>query len=295
MFHIPITKTDDQAKRIEFCHINNPNGNPETWQKEKYISLENVKINVFVGGEFSVVGEEERFSPSFGDFCVLPPRTLHYGSIPRPTHLDYYQLDIGLSALDGVPDGRELLSELCRLSRENGALVRNGSSDIVRICENIEAAILKGDLSTAFSYVVIAVDKMKKSYLLAKPASDFLSPMVKKAIKLLAEGFASAMKIEDLAESLGVSESYLSRRFKKEVGTTPHAYVMDLRISESMKLLDDATVADVAQAVGFCDSSHFIASFKKNVGCTPSEYVKYRKKQEENQYENYNINVKSGF
>ena len=54
MFHVPITKCADAARIIEFCHISNPSAHPGTWKKGKYISLDNVKINVFVKGDFSL-------------------------------------------------------------------------------------------------------------------------------------------------------------------------------------------------------------------------------------------------
>ena len=113
MFHVPITNTDDAARQIEFCHIVNPAAHPGTWKKGEYISHDNMKINVFVKGEFSLVLERERFSPAFGDFCVFSPHDLHYGSIPHRMHIEYYQLDVGKRAFEGVPMGEELFDELC--------------------------------------------------------------------------------------------------------------------------------------------------------------------------------------
>ena len=281
MFHVPITKTDDAASKIEFCHIVNPSAYSGTWEKGKFISLDNVKINIFVGGEFSLVSESTSFSPANGDFCVFPPHGLHYGSISRPTHLDYYQLDIGLSAFDGVPEGSELIADICRLSRECGALVRSGGSELIRICEDIERAISEGDLSLAFALTVLILGKMKRCYLSSSCKSvDFLSPGIRKVIEYIGENFSSDIKVEELARQLGISPSYLSRRFKREVGTSLHSYVVNRRITESIKLLEKGNVADAAYATGFCDSSHYIASFKRIVGCTPAEYAKNHFKRE---------------
>ena len=275
MFHVPITKTEDAASKIEFCHIVNPSAYSGTWEKGKFISLDNVKINIFVGGEFSLVSESTSFSPANGDFCVFPPHGLHYGSISRPTHLDYYQLDIGLSAFDGVPDGRELIAEICSLSRERGALVRSGGAELIRVCEDIERAISEGNLSLAFAFTVLILNKMKKCYLSSSCKSvDFLSPGIRKVIEYIGENYSSDIKVDALSAELGVSSSYLSRRFKREVGTSLHSYILNRRITESIKLLEKDSVAEVAYATGFCDSSHYIASFKRIVGCTPAEYAK---------------------
>ena len=278
MFHVPITKTDEPSRTIEFCHITNLSANPNTWEKGKYISLDNLKINIFVRGEFSLVLEKARFSPSFGDFCVFPPHALHYGSIPREMEIEYYQLDIGLSAFDGVPYGRELISELCAVSSKRGALVRMWGAELVRLCERIETAIADEDYPTAFALTVETVSKMRRAYLESTdPAVDFLSPRVLKTVEYIADNFSSPISIDALAGSLGVSTSYLSRRFKREVGTSIHAYVIGYRISESLKLLETHTIADTALSVGFCDSSHYISAFKRTVGCTPTEYIRGRK------------------
>ena len=278
MFHVPITKTDEPSGRIEFCHITNPAANPETWEKGKYISLDNLKINIFVKGNFSLVLEKTRFTPAFGDFCVFPPHALHYGSIPREMEIEYYQLDIGISAFDGVPYGKELLFELCRASAVRGALVRVGGAELVRFCERIESAIRDEDYPTAFALTVETASRMRRAYLESSaPAVDFLSPRVIKTIEYIAENFSSRVNVEEIAHTLGVSASYLSRRFKREVGTSIHAYTIEYRIGESLKLLGSHTVAEVAHSVGFCDSSHYISAFRRTVGCTPSEYVKRNK------------------
>ena len=275
MFHVPIADTEDAARRIEFCHIENLTAHPGTWKKGKYISLDNMKINVFVKGDFSLVLERERFFPSCGDFCVFSPHDLHYGSIPREMHIEYYQLDIGARAFDGVPGGGELFSELCLMSAERGALVRVGGSEFIYICERIEAAIGEKSYSLAFAYTVELVAKMLQTYKKSLGRSaDHLSPRVIKVIEFIKENCSSRINIDALAESLGVSSSYLSRQFKREVGATIHEYILNHRIRESLKLLEKCSVADCAFSMGFSDSSHYISTFRRVLGCTPAEYAR---------------------
>ena len=275
MFHVPITNTDDPASRIEFCHIEKTSARPETWKKGEYICLDNMKINVFVKGEFSLVLERERFSPNYGDFCVFSPHDLHYGSIPREMHIEYYQLDIGARAFDGVPGGADLFYELCRMSDERGALVRVGGGEFIYICERIEAAIMEKSYALAFAHTVELVSKMLRSYKESTGRSaDHLSPRVLKVIEFIRENYSSRISIDSLAKSLGVSPSYLSRQFKREVGATIHEYVLNHRISESLKLLKNGSVAECAFSMGFADSSHYISTFKRVLGVTPMEYAK---------------------
>ena len=275
MFHVPIAKADDVTKRIEFCHIITPNAHPGTWKKGEYISLDNLKINVFVKGEFSLVLERERFSPSYGDFSVFPPHDLHYGSIPRQMHIEYYQLDIGTRAFDGIPGGAELFCELCGMSEERGALVRVGNGEFIRLSEKIETAILEENSPLAFSYTVELAARMLRSYKESKGScANHLSPRVLKVIEHIKANYNLQISIGSLSKSLGVSSSYLSRQFKSEVGATIHEYIVNYRINESLKLLRCSSIAEAAFATGFADSSHYISTFKRIIGCTPMEYAK---------------------
>ena len=63
--------------------------------------------------------------------------------------------------------------------------------------------------------------------------------------------------IEDLADVLGVSASYLSRLFKKETGL--------LRFSND-------SMIEIANRLSFSSQSHFIQQFREVVGMTPKRY-----------------------
>lgn len=80
--------------------------------------------------------------------------------------------------------------------------------------------------------------------------------------------------IEDLAEYTELSESYLSRLFKKEIGVSVSDYIREKKIEKSQNLLRfcDYSLIDIANYLSFSSQSHFIQSFKKYVGMTPKKY-----------------------
>ena len=129
MFHVPILDRQDKRERIEFSHIIDDTADERTWRDNRNITLDNVKINIFVSGDFSVTVENMSFKPVYGDFCILPPRMLHYGRVIRKTKLDYYQIDIGVNAFDGIPRGHEMLSELSEMYVGEDVFVRPGESE----------------------------------------------------------------------------------------------------------------------------------------------------------------------
>lgn len=97
---------------------------------------------------------------------------------------------------------------------------------------------------------------------------------LKKAMAFVHENFAEDITIRDVAENLAVSESYLSRLFKKESGYTFNDYLTKYRIKQACRLLDDPhiKVYEVADKVGYKNQRYFSVLFKKIVGKSPGEF-----------------------
>lgn len=80
--------------------------------------------------------------------------------------------------------------------------------------------------------------------------------------------------VEQLALEYGVSTSYLSRLFKKEVGVSLSTYVRNKKIEVAKDLLkfSQDSMIDIANHLSFSSQSHFIQQFKEVVGMTPKKY-----------------------
>ena len=96
-----------------------------------------------------------------------------------------------------------------------------------------------------------------------------------RAIRYLEQRFWEPLVLEDVARSLFLSPAHLIRLFKKEVGCTPHQYLIHYRLVSATELLQfsDMQIQEIAAAVGFSSASHFIACFRQHYGCTPSQYL----------------------
>lgn len=96
---------------------------------------------------------------------------------------------------------------------------------------------------------------------------------VVKAVKYIMHNYYHEFTVKEVAEELYISDSYLSRLFKKETGYTFVDYVTRYRIFEATRLLldDDIKIYQVAELVGFRDSRYFSSIFKKYMGLTPTE------------------------
>ena len=76
----------------------------------------------------------------------------------------------------------------------------------------------------------------------------------------------------ELAEASGFSEFHFSRAFVSVFGTSPYAHMLQVRLTEAYRLLEQGgrPVADVALACGFNDAATFARAFKRHHGRSPS-------------------------
>ena len=97
---------------------------------------------------------------------------------------------------------------------------------------------------------------------------------LKQMLAFLQAHYAEPVTLEALAAEVHLSRSECSRYFKRAVGQPPFAYLNAYRIERSLRLLceSNASIAEVAAAVGFGSQSHFTAQFRRRQGMTPGQY-----------------------
>ncbi|GAE34741.1 helix-turn-helix domain-containing protein [Halalkalibacter akibai] len=84
------------------------------------------------------------------------------------------------------------------------------------------------------------------------------------------------LSLTELADVTGMSPSYLSKLFKKEVGMSLSVFIQNERIDEAKKLLifSQYSLTDIYTMLNFTDQSYFTKVFKKVTGMTPKEFKK---------------------
>jgi len=82
------------------------------------------------------------------------------------------------------------------------------------------------------------------------------------------------LSLAELAAVAGMSTFHFAREFKRATGTTPHQYLMKLRIERAKQLLSgsEMPLVDVGSHSGFSHQSHFSRLFRKLTGTTPQSY-----------------------
>jgi len=102
------------------------------------------------------------------------------------------------------------------------------------------------------------------------------NPLVRAAHKIIHASLDRSLPVTHIAEQLNVSERTLIRKFKQNTGSGPNTYIQNLRIDHAKYLLETTSLPheDVAQDVGYSDTSSFRRLFKRKTGMTLGDYRK---------------------
>ncbi len=92
----------------------------------------------------------------------------------------------------------------------------------------------------------------------------------------LRENLSDPWTVEEMAGLVGLGTTAFTEKVKAFSGFSPLNYLINIRISEAIKLLNrkDLSLTDIALETGFYSSQHFSSTFKKLTGYTPREFRK---------------------
>ncbi|MBD5155469.1 MAG: AraC family transcriptional regulator [Oscillibacter sp.] len=107
-------------------------------------------------------------------------------------------------------------------------------------------------------------------------------------IEYVATHIFEKIRLDDMAQSLGYSGYYLSKKFKKETGIALKDYINREKVEYAKRLLSStqASVMDVSERLAFSSPSYFGLVFQAQTGMTPGEYQNKTIKKEEASHEN---------
>jgi transcriptional regulator GlxA family with amidase domain len=96
-------------------------------------------------------------------------------------------------------------------------------------------------------------------------------PVLVRAIEVMQTHLEEPVALSTVADHAGVLLRTLQARFRAQLGQSPHAYYLDLRLSAAKRMLEQSSagVAEVATAHGFGSASAFARAFRQRFGMSP--------------------------
>lgn len=109
-------------------------------------------------------------------------------------------------------------------------------------------------------------------------AEDSGNYYVNEALQEIYEHYVEKISVEMIAEQLGISSSYLSRKFKEVTKHSFLDYLNQYRIIKAIQLMGNGKYrfGEIADMTGFSSEKHFYSVFRKYTQMTPSEFIKER-------------------
>ncbi|OOM73593.1 arabinose operon regulatory protein [Clostridium puniceum] len=97
---------------------------------------------------------------------------------------------------------------------------------------------------------------------------------LEKSIEFIENNYSNNIKINDIANYIGINRSYLTNIFKKNINISPQEFLVNCRIDKSCTLLKttDLSIKAIATSVGYSDPLTFSKIFKKVTGDNPKGY-----------------------
>jgi AraC-like DNA-binding protein len=112
-----------------------------------------------------------------------------------------------------------------------------------------------------------------RSHSTERPRDETSTACIRRARYRIDSDPAAPVTLIELATEAGLSRYQLIRAFARELGLTPHAYILQRRIALAQRLMRaGCDLAEVAVRAGFYDQSHLTRWFVRQFGVTPSRY-----------------------
>jgi AraC-like DNA-binding protein len=124
------------------------------------------------------------------------------------------------------------------------------------------------------------LDRVVEAGLLVHEPDPEASGAVAAGRDYLAIHLSGRPTLTETAHAAGVDRFTLLRRFRRELNTTPHAYLVMLRLNRAQsRLAAGVPPADVAIECGFSDQAHLGRWFRRVHGITPTAYARQARPQ----------------
>ena len=102
------------------------------------------------------------------------------------------------------------------------------------------------------------------------------SKQVAECVDYIFDHLHTRITVDELADEVGLNPAYLSRLFKREVGTSISEYIREKKIetAKNMLIYSEYSPGEIAMVLAFPSQSYFTEIFRKNTGITPAKYRK---------------------
>lgn len=228
------------------------------------------------GIDLGQAGRPVRFGPEAARLSYIPAGLDTWSHVPiggRLRHLDvHFDAEAMARRFEGGFD-RQRLAE-----------PRPGFADagLLGLAQLLAEEVTGGGLHDLYGEG-LALALFARLFEVARPdprPGQLASHRVRQAMDYIEAHCTRPVRLQELADLVGLSPAYFSSAFKAATGVPPHEWQSRARVERVKRLLvaSKATLAEVAVATGFSDQAHMTRVFKRFAGTTPASWMRMQGK-----------------
>jgi AraC-like DNA-binding protein len=251
-----------------------------------------IRIYYVLEGKFEWCINHQQFVLYPGDAALILPDhsfgsengVLEIGTFSW-IHLSVQKLDSGeiiTGKWSGLPENESIV--IGKILQLNTSPVLHKFNEAGRIFKNIQAELFNQEIGY-YASVNHLLDELfiqitRHLTRQRNPGRDFPKTFMNLE-QALRRDLSHQWTVEEMAALVGLGTTLFNEKVKSYSGFSPINYLINIRISEAIKLLKrpDINLTDIALDTGFYSSQHFSTTFKKLTGYTPSEFRKNHLKE----------------
>ena len=219
--------------------------------------------------------EKEKVNIQAGDVFAIPRGTPHsYGADPKNPWTIYWFHFAGSHCNDTV---NALMGQqnVAHQARQVGF-----SEERDRLFKQIATTFLKGYSASNLLFANLTLPYYLSTFIAPEhfQKENILPPLsiTDDAIVFMQQNLSNTLTLDKIAQSVHLSASFFSKKFKQDTGYAPIEYFNHLRIQKACQLLhfSELRVNEVALKIGIEDPFYFSRLFKQQMGISPVQYRK---------------------
>lgn len=214
---------------------------------------------------------DEVYRMGDGEFILARPGMLHGMNEVTERLVRCYEIKFSVSS-----HRLERLLETLPPKMERDDFVSTLIKELVEECARGEPA----SPTIASDYLLTLINYLYRHYGVPETVDTGVvdttgySAVSKEIVHYLETHYQHEVPLQEVADALGFNKNYICSAFKRDSGMTIGGCLTIIRIRKAAELISfsDMNLAQVAEATGFTNLSHFNRIFKKVVGMPPGQY-----------------------
>ncbi len=177
----------------------------------------------------------------------------------------------GMRELDKIVSSRQGIARFMDPSR----LLHAAFEDIFRM---IPGRNLRWRIEGIFYHILYLLTSARyvsgRNWLIVPEAIELQESFSQQVSRFIRKNAFAPLALSEIADSVNVSRSTLTHRYRKETGMTPMDYLNTCRLDVARAMiLRGEKLKVVADQTGYCDEYHLSKAFKHHFGLSPRRYI----------------------